>query len=351
MLDFTGVKCPVCGVPFQKDDDIVVCPECGAPYHRECYQEKGCCIFQELHEQGREWQPPAPPKAPDPSAEIKDRECPFCGILNYHSALFCSHCGASLLGSPEQHKNSPGQQGAGNGTWPPYNGVPRGPYGAPASPYSYPFDPMGGVSPADTLDSGVTFGDASKLVKQNTAYYMPVFRYIKQSRRNKFNFSAFLFSGAWMLYRKQYKYGAVVTALMLLLHLLYQAAFWLICTPTLNALALQAGVDITESAALTSEQLMAVSALAAADLSSYLKIVSPFLVLAAMLAVMIVVGIRGNRMYMNHCVRTVRLVRAEGTEGDPNMTLDAKGGVNSAVTLCVAVCFFILQNVLPILLM
>ena len=56
-------------------DDIVVCPECGAPYHRACYQEKGQCIFEELHKAGKAWEPPAPPKAPDPSAEIKDREC------------------------------------------------------------------------------------------------------------------------------------------------------------------------------------------------------------------------------------------------------------------------------------
>ena len=43
MLDYTGIKCPVCGVPFRSGDDIVVCPECGAPYHRACYQEKGEC--------------------------------------------------------------------------------------------------------------------------------------------------------------------------------------------------------------------------------------------------------------------------------------------------------------------
>ena len=68
MLDYTGVKCPVCGVPFQPEDDIVVCPECGAPYHRACYQKEGKCVFDDLHAQGKEWQPPEPPKAPDPAA-------------------------------------------------------------------------------------------------------------------------------------------------------------------------------------------------------------------------------------------------------------------------------------------
>ncbi|MBS6236502.1 MAG: hypothetical protein KH615_11425, partial [Clostridiales bacterium] len=40
-MDYTGLKCPVCGKPFGTDDDIVVCPEYGAPYHRACYQQAG----------------------------------------------------------------------------------------------------------------------------------------------------------------------------------------------------------------------------------------------------------------------------------------------------------------------
>ena len=55
MLDYTGIKCPVCGVPFRQGDDIVVCPQCGAPYHRACYQEKGKCIFDDLHQEDKAW--------------------------------------------------------------------------------------------------------------------------------------------------------------------------------------------------------------------------------------------------------------------------------------------------------
>ena len=213
MIDFIGLKCPVCGETFKEGDDIVVCPQCGAPYHRDCYTQAGQCIFDDLHQAGKDWAPPPPPKPPEASAEIKDRECPVCGYLNSHSALFCSRCGSSLLGEPKRYHNSPPPEAA-PGPRPvpppysPYGGPPRGGY----AQNPFVFDPMGGVNPADVLDAGVSYGDASKLVKQNTAYYMPVFRYMKQTRRNKFNFSAFLFSGAWMLYRKQYRYGAIVTA-------------------------------------------------------------------------------------------------------------------------------------------
>ncbi len=347
MLDYTGVKCPVCGIPFQTDDDIVVCPECGAPYHRECYQKEGRCIFPNLHEQGKDWEPPAPPKVSDTSSEIKDRECPRCGVLNGHSALFCVHCGASLLGEPQQHNAGPARTSPGQ-TFPHSpSGQAAGGYGAPP----FAFDPMGGVSPADVLDSGVTFGDASKLVKQNTNYYMPVFRYLNQTRRNKFNFSAFLFSGAWLLYRKQYKSGAVVTGLMFAIYLLFLCTFWLVSWPTLSALASQAGVDLTQTLTLTNEQILAMSSLLSQDLASYLKIILPFLCLGALLIFMIVIGVRGNKMYLKHCVRTVRLVKAEGCDGDPNMTLDAKGGVNAAVSVCVTVCYVLIRNVLPMLLM
>ncbi len=357
MLDYTGIKCPVCGVPFREGDDIVVCPECGAPYHRACYQKEGHCIFPELHEQGREWQPPAPPRAPDVSAEIKDRECPVCGLLNSHSALFCSRCGSSLLGDPQTHANTPPQQQPRQGTQngvPPFNPTPAPPRtggysGMPGMPFAA--DPMGGASPADVLDEGVTFGDASQLVRQNSGYYMAVFRYMKQTGRNKFNFCAFLFSGAWMLYRKQYKWGAVVLSLMSLLYIGYLFTSIFVSTPLLLDLMTRSGIDINQSLSGSSEQILLLSdQLAREPVLTQLLMFLPLLCLAGMLVIMIVVGMRGNRMYLKHCVQTVRRVKAAQGDGDPDMTLAAKGGVNVAVAVCIGACYFILTNFLPLFL-
>ncbi|MGI6256147.1 MAG: RING finger protein [Acutalibacter sp.] len=334
MLDYTGIKCPVCGVPFRSGDDIVVCPECGAPYHRACYQEKGKCIFDDLHQEGKAWEPPAPPKAPDPSAEIKDQECPVCGTLNAHSALFCNRCGASLTGGPQQYRNT----GYNNGQASPYNQVPP-----------FAFDPMGGVSPAEPLDAGVTFGDASKLVKQNTAYYMPVFRYIKQTGRNKFNFMAFLCSGAWMLYRKQYKSGAIVTGIMFLLYIGYLCLNLFVANPVLMDLMVQAGIDPAQTTYPTNDQIMAMSRVLMETPIYYLYLLLPMLCLAGMLAVMIVVGVRGNKMYLRHCVRTIQEVKGSAGDGDPSNTLDAKGGVNTSIAICIFVCYLIVVNI-PLLL-
>ena len=156
MLDYNGIKCPVCEKPFTENDDIVVCPKCGAPYHRDCYNEKGECIFTELHETGAAWAPPEAPKAPDVTSEIKDKECPNCGVLNAHSAMFCNICGSSLTGEPHRHRNAERteQHHAQNEPHPygqPMNSAYRG-FG------TMPFmvDPMGGVNPMDPIAENVT---------------------------------------------------------------------------------------------------------------------------------------------------------------------------------------------------
>lgn len=340
MLDYTGVKCPVCGVPFQPEDDVVVCPECGAPYHRACYEKEGKCVFDDLHAQGKEWQPPEPPKAPDPAAEIKDRECPVCGTLNGHSALFCNRCGASLTGQPQPHQNQAS----------PYSGQqPRGAYyGGVVPPFA--FDPMGGVSPAEELDQGVTFGDASKVVKQNTAYYMTVFRYMKQTRRNKFSVCAFFFSGPWMLYRKMYKGGAIVTLLLFGLYLAFQFLLAFVSVPAFLQAVEALGLDQTAALAYGTQEFAQVVQYVSLTPELYLAIVCPWFCAVPLLAVMIVTGVKGNKWYMNHCVRTVRMVKANRVEDDPTMTLDARGGVNVAVAVCMFVCYFLLVNVVPLLL-
>ena len=147
MLDYTGVKCPVCGVPFQPEDDIVVCPECGAPYHRACYQKEGKCVFDDLHAQGKEWQPAGAPKAPDPARRSRTRSARCAGRSTATAPCSAAGCGASLTGQPQAHQNQA----------PPYygGGQPGSPYGGPMP---FVFDPMGGVSPRRSWPRGSPSG-------------------------------------------------------------------------------------------------------------------------------------------------------------------------------------------------
>lgn len=341
-MDYKGIKCPVCEKPFTEDDDIVVCPTCGAPYHRTCYAEKGACIFTELHEKGGSWAPPSPPNAPDVTSEIKDKECPSCGTLNAHSALFCSICGTSLTGSPDQHRNSgytaqnaePPRQNVG---YPPPGAMPRGFAGVP-----FAFDPMGGANPMEPLAENVTYGDASKLVQQNSGYYMSVFRYMNSYRRNKFNFSAFLFSGGWLLYRKQYKAGLITTALMLLLFIGNMLLSYFVVSPIMLGAVDAAGISLSE---LTYVQLVNILTQYLTDNpGQYLLFCTPVITYALMLGIMIFTGVRGNRMYMNHCIRTVQdIKRTCQTESDSSMAYAARGGVNMPVAFCLLACYFVLR--------
>lgn len=344
MQDYTGIQCPVCGKPFEKDDDIVVCPDCGAPYHRECYQKEGKCIFDELHLQGKTWFPPRTAEsekkeepvnnAEAPSREDKRPVCPVCGAPYDENAQFCNFCGAPL-----PHRQASGQT-------PP---APQWtPYGGKVPPFA--FDPMGGVSPAEALDENVTFGDASLLVQQNTGYYMPVFRYIKHTGRNKFNFSAFFFTGAWLLYRKQYKSGALITGLMLTIYALYMVLSLLVTAPVMIDLMEQVGVDISKTLSPTNEQIMAMAELMSQDNVLFFKMFLPFLCLGLMLAVMIFTGVRGNKMYLHHCIRTVRQTRIAYSGESAQSALEIAGGVSTAAVICVIACCFLLMNLFPLLL-
>lgn len=344
MLNYTGLPCPVCEKEFTDGDDIVVCPVCGAPYHRACYEEKGSCIFEDLHQEGKDWAPPAQEQpefdllAGEASSAVKTVECLKCGTLNDRNARFCARCGTLL--PPYATPSEPGEDAESNHART---------YGSTGSFVMPPFgvDPMGGVNPADMLDQKVTYGDASKVVRVRTDYYMPVFRYIRQSGRNKFNFSAFFFSGAWLLYRKQYRAGIFVSVLMFLLQIAYQCALWFLADPTLEMLAQQIGLDLT--GALGYADILALSELATQDIGLYLKFISPVLVLFAILAVMIVVGVQGNRMYLKHCVETAREVQAAERADDPDTNYLTRGGVNSMAALCFTVCYMILQTFLPLL--
>ena len=79
----------------------------------------------------------------------------------------------------------------------------------------------------------------------------------------------------------------------------------------------------------------------------YLQITLPMICLFCMLIVMIVVGFRGNKMYMKHCVRTVRdtKVAAAKTGEAEGALLEARGGVNVSIAICMFVCYMIIVNI------
>lgn len=357
MTDYTGLKCPVCGKAFTAKDDIVVCPDCGAPYHRECYAQAGKCVFAEKHGTPNAWSPPKP--STEEHTENHTKHCPRCGSLNSETALFCEHCGQSLTVNQQDFHGFPQ-----NGGFPPTGGFPQNggfpPNGAPFNPNQpggfpqggYPnpqipfiFDPMGGVNPNEPFDD-VPAGDVAKLVQNNTQYYLPAFMNHKKFGRNRFNFSAFLFSGGWMLYRKQYKLGAILTSVMLALYLIstYISAFYVM--PLLEPLMQQVGIT-ADTISPTYEQIMQMSELLSQQpIQQIMLVCIPSIILIVQIVIMLVVGFNANKWYLNHCVDKVRQIREKSQDpSDIAIQLQEQGGVNTALAICLLICSTILMYI------
>ena len=166
MLDYTGIKCPVCDDTLPAERRHRCLSGMRRPISGACYQKEGKCIFEEeLHKaQGkpgnllrRRW--------PGSQYEIKDRRISICATLNglptlcFVIAVLFSCGGTTTI---QQHLS---KLQSGTGTVPP----PSTPYGIPpvpqgnmyGGPFPFPMDPMGGVSPTEILDENITFGDAS----------------------------------------------------------------------------------------------------------------------------------------------------------------------------------------------
>lgn len=354
MIDYTGVKCPVCLKEFVPEDDVVVCPDCGTPHHRECYGQTGHCANQEKHKDGYVWKKPVfGQKGFEKEEKTGEKVCPVCRTVNPQNALFCDRCGQPFVfgangDNPYKNRNSyqdgnPHQNGEPYKNGNPYpGGMPyMGPMpGMGGMPF---YDPMGGVNPTDAI-GGVPAGDIAKLVQGNNIYYLPVFSKLDRTGSGRFNFCAFLFSGGWLLYRKQYKKGIVIGILVALMYLASFCINMLYTTPMLEEMIKLSGVDFN-TPFITMAQIDAImSQLLLLPGEKIFLVILPTLLGAAQLAVMIVCGIKGNKWYLSHCVSKVQEIREEAPEGTSyGERLKSEGGCNVPIAISLLICYLIVS--------
>jgi len=109
----------------------------------------------------------------------------------------------------------------------------------------------------------------------------------------------------------------------------------------IQQLFVQEGAD-TNAASISNQHAMAIFDLLAQNPQQLLIFCAPVAILAVMLIVMIVVGFRGNRMYMKHCLKTIHNIQSEGLPtADYNVQLQTRGNVNVPLSICILVCYFI----------
>lgn len=347
-MDYIGYKCPVCNKNFHGDDDIVVCPVCGTPHHRECYENVGHCFNLEKHSEGYEFEKEASENSV-PEGYIK---CKSCGELNEKGTFFCKKCNAPLLDMPNNQNQTPNANGQstnpygnpyGNSNGNPTGGMPFGGNPMGGGFTQIQFDPMGGVSPDTEFEYGAKAGEVSKYVKQSTPYFMQVFNRIKTMNKSRFSFAGLIFGGGYLLYRKQYLLGTIITAIM---------AVCLIFTTFANLTVLNdVMTDVFEkSKNVTYTNLVpaVMEEVSKLDFADYIIAIACFVANLIYYALHIVTGFIANRCYYKHCCKQVNKIKSTASnQSEADNNLQTKGGVNTPLAISLVVVLMLI-NYVPI---
>lgn len=347
-MEFTEYKCPVCDEQFKKGDDVVVCPECGTPHHRECYEKEGHCHFADRHGDDFSFEKEQAEEA-DKQAEQNDENgtviCKRCGTENPKELFYCSNCGAPLYGNNEEAQNFGQNQNNGqpNPNFNQNRGMP--PFGVPfgqANPQmAAAFDPMAGMKSDEPLVDDITAGEAAKFIGKNTPYYLRVFSFIKKFKKSKFNFTAFILSGIYFLYRKMYALGILFSVLTFGSTI---ASGYIRTLPAWqniynNLLQVQKTgqiVSFTNNFGLSTED--------------FLLFISPLIANVISMAVMVICGLIANKCYYNHSIKKIKKIKSTTDKELLTEALETKGGVNLPLAISIMVAL-IIANYLPIFFM
>lgn len=315
-MDYIGIDCPVCNKKFEQGDDVVVCPECGTPHHRECYEFSGHCINENKHSDNYSFD--VDKKDKENSQENDDIiACPRCKTEILKGMFYCGKCGFPV----GINKNSTAQN----------NGQP---YTMPGIGFDV-FDPMGGVDPEEDMGDGVKAGEISKYVQKSTSYFSRVFNNIKIFNRSKFNFAAFLFSGGYLLYRKMYKIGSIITAILLALML---TEVYMMFTPEYQNLisTLNDAMNSTRSYSSMIDVYIGLS-----GIQQFMMI---FIYGSAVIQLIlkIVVGVKANKWYFKHCKKQIVFLKENSGE-KASADLETKGGVNVSIAISLFIVYMIIS--------
>ncbi|MEE3497980.1 MAG: RING finger protein [Ruminococcus bromii] len=337
-MEFTNYKCPVCNEHFKQGDDIVVCPDCGAPHHRKCYEELGHCYYKDEHSKDFSFEELNKDEDENDNADKEKSTvvCPRCHHVNDSTSFYCGKCGFPLSEDTKQESQNP-YQNQGNPQQPFGQGTPFGYAGAgmPA------FDPLAGLDSEQEIADNVTVGEMSKFVGKSTQYFLLIFNKIKNFGTSRFNFAAFLFSGVYFLYRKMIALGIIFSLLSVSFTV---GEFFIMLMPEY-----QNYMNTIINSASSSQMFYTMSLGSQYSMSEILFIYSPYILSALNGILMIVCGFIANRTYYKHCTKKINAIKKESVDVNINKKLEASGGVNLPLALCVEIAFLVL-NYIPLFL-
>lgn len=307
---YTNEQCPVCNEHFKNDDDIAVCPYCGTPHHRECYKANSDCANHHKHNDGFKWEPTfvyqEDTQPPAPTSE----------------ETFQS-------GQP--------------------NDINQTPFGMP-----FMANPLASFPPE--LEEGVKTEDVAIFVRQDAIKYIGKFQQIKNGKKT-WNWAAFFFAPYWFFYRKLYKLGAIILAVLLLLSAI---SFLPPAVRFANTVYdYEAKLEeLSESIETDAEYQSAMTELSA-DMRTIFEENSTGIALivfqsTASLAVSIFIGLNANKWYYKHTISQIKKIKSENKNGDYKPLLFASGGISFGAAflsvLAEKAIIFALEMILPAIL-
>lgn len=158
--------------------------------------------------------------------------------------------------------------------------------------------------------------DLAAVVGSNTRYYLERFRRIERGQSGGWNWAAFLLAPFWLFYRKQYKLGALYLVLRLLSSIVTTVIF--------------APIQMAQTAEAMEAALLSLAATPQYWITCLLSL--------TILAMEILLGLRANAFYLQHCENKIHAARAR-TPDISTMELASQGGVSWLLpVLCYVVC-------------
>ncbi len=308
-MNYKGSKCMVCGEIFKDGDDIVVCPECGTPYHRECYDKNGKCVNTALHETGESWEPDTA------EAVTEKRICPRCRQENPEGALYCCRCGlpfndprsvAQARNDFRENMSTAPLQGN--------NGYSRDESGGdPFSAFSVNYsDPLCGFNPSEEYENNVKLAELGAYVDTNTHYYLPKFKFMKETERGiALNFTALFFPQFYFAYRKM-PLMAFVSMLVLFITGIPQTL--------LSVSEMGVGGFLGEIAAML-------------DMKSSAFQMLLILCYAADSVFRIFASFNANKLYFRHCLKKIPIIKSRIPENITLAALHREGGTSPGLLI------------------
>ena len=310
------MTCPVCNNRFTENDDIVVCPDCGTPHHRACWYSLSHCVNEDRHAQGFSFK----------AVKENDGNVPFNAQNEPQIPEFSS---------PDEEAAYYAAQGRDEGS-----PVFQAPIFGGAGQVGINF----GENPTV---AGIPIEEALAFVGNDPSSSRLLFKMtlIDRFKSIRINFVTLFFPYLWFFYRKMYKTGVLVIALMLAATALFTNANTIrysYKTALLEIQRLQGEISVEEYNAASLELAEKGTG------NNYYYDVAPQMLT---LAIRIVFALLANKLYIEHMKKQVLITREECSSMDEYMAaLRRKGGksVPAAVmsVFLYAACCFVMFAVL-----